>query len=139
MIYSLKKNGVNNFKWLNYIESIFNDTGLRYIFENQIEFIDNQLITQVLRDQFIQKWFSDIRVSSRGIFYSTFKKEFGLEKYLIKLPEQNRVWICKLRTSNLPIPIETGRWFNILKEARICTLCQMTLEMSFICYLHAKT
>lgn len=74
LLYSLKSNGIQSFNWLNCIESIFNDVGLSYIFENQIGFIDVKYITQILHDQFIQKWFSDIENSSRGEFYSLFKK-----------------------------------------------------------------
>jgi hypothetical protein len=74
LLYSLKSNVIQPFNWLNCIESIFNDVGLSYIFENQIGFIDVKYITQILHDQFIQKWFSDIENSSRGEFYSVFKK-----------------------------------------------------------------
>lgn len=91
LLYSLKSNGFQSFKWLNCIESIFNDVGLSYIFENQIGFIDVKYITQILHDQFIQKWFSDIENSSRGEFYGLFKKNFRLENYLLKLPVQNRI------------------------------------------------
>jgi hypothetical protein len=118
LLYSLKSNGIQSFKWLNCIESIFNDVGLSYIFENQIGFIDVKYITQILHDQFIQKWFSDIENSSRGEFYSLFKNNFGLENYLPKLPVQNRIWMTKLRTCNLRIPIETGRWTNIPRQER---------------------
>jgi hypothetical protein len=54
----LPTNGIQSFKWLNCIESIFNDVGLSYIFENQIGFIDVKYITQILHDLFSQKWFS---------------------------------------------------------------------------------
>jgi hypothetical protein len=35
---------------------------------------------------------------------------------LIKIPCNLRIWITKLRTSNLKILIETGRWRNIPVE-----------------------
>ena len=35
---------------------------------------------------FKSAWFSDIENSSRGEFYSLFKRNFGLENYLPKLP-----------------------------------------------------
>jgi hypothetical protein len=35
LLFSLKQNGVYTFKWLNFIESIFNDTGMGYVFANQ--------------------------------------------------------------------------------------------------------
>jgi hypothetical protein len=39
--------------------------------------------------------------------------DFGLENYLVRLNEKTRIWMTKLRASNLRIPIETGRWYNI--------------------------
>ena len=32
-------------------------------------------------------------------------------------------WITKFRTSNLRLPIETGRWYNIPREDRKCIFC----------------
>ena len=66
-----------------------------------------QELKQKLCDQFIQKWFSDIRNSSRGQFYKLFKTDIYFENYLSRLSFQNRFWITKLRTSNLRLPIET--------------------------------
>jgi hypothetical protein len=48
----------------------------------------------------------------------SFKKDFGLENYLVRLNEKTRIWITKLRASNLRIPIETGRWYNIPNMAK---------------------
>ena len=89
------------------------------------------ILNQTLQDQFIQKWYSDMEHSSRGQYYFSFKNDFGLENYLIRLSEHARVSITKLRTSNLKIPIETGRWNNIPKEDRICNLCKEALGDEF--------
>ena len=138
LLYSLKSNGIQSFKWLNCIESIFNDVGLSYIFENQIGFINVKYITQILHEQFIQKWFSDIENSSRGEFYSLFKKNFGLENYLLKLPVQNRIWMTKLRTCNLRIPIETGRWTNIPRQERTWTFCNDNVGNEFHVFFYVQ-
>ena len=75
---------------------------------------------RILQDQFIQSWFSDMNKSSRGQFYGMFKNEFKLEPYLLKLSQVNFTWLCKLRTCNMKIPIETGRWVNMPQEKRLC-------------------
>ena len=93
---------------------------LRYIFPNQGGYFDKNMVKQILRDQFIHKWHSDINNSSRGPFYSGFKNYFCLENYLLRLSEYNRKWITKFRTTNLRLPIETGRWYNIPRENRKC-------------------
>ena len=63
--------------------------------------------------------------ASRGELYLSFKRDFCLEGYLVKLNKQRRVQLSKLRRSNLKFPIEAGRWLNIPREDRICTLCDM--------------
>jgi len=57
--------------------------------------------------------------SSRGNTY----KLFGLDSYPLKLHKGDIITICKLRTSNFKLPIETGRWSNVPIHERICTLC----------------
>jgi hypothetical protein len=112
-----------NFKWIKCVESIFNEVGLGYIFQCQVGYFDKNMVKQILRDQFIQKWHSDINNSSRGQFYSGFKNDFCLENYLLRLSEYNRKWITKFRTSNLRLPIETGRWYNIPRADRKYNFC----------------
>ena len=60
------------FKWLNYIKSIFERTGLNYLWNQQQPVHSVKLkfaVKQNLTDQFIQNWFNQIETSSRGIFY----------------------------------------------------------------------
>ena len=121
----LKQKGHNSFRWINYVESIFNDIGLGYIFASQFGYYDKNILKQTLQGQFIQSWFSDIENSSRGQFYSLFKTEHILEKYLLNLPENYRIWITKLRTCNLKIPIETGQWLNVPRHECICNFCNI--------------
>ena len=61
--------------------------------------------------------------TSRGLFYLTFKEEFKLEPYLLRLHQESRIHFTKLRLSNLKIPVETGRWYDIQRENRICHKC----------------
>ena len=139
LLFSLKQNGVYTFKWLNFIESIFNDTGMGYVFANQDDSDYKLLLEQILQDQYIQKWHHDMQLSSRGKFYSTFKENLCFEKYLIKIPYNLKIWITKLRTSNLKIPIETGRWRNIPVLKNVYVICAMKiLETKFIIYLFAS-
>ena len=45
-------------------------------------------VEQRLKDQYIQKWQSDIRESSKGQIYNIFKTDFGPEKFLNLLPKE---------------------------------------------------
>jgi hypothetical protein len=47
------------------------------------------------------------------IFASRFKTELKLENCLLRLHPVHRNYICKLRTSNIKFPIETGRWVGL--------------------------
>ena len=88
IMFTLSINDQSKFKWIEYIKSICDECGLSFIWQDQIPF-DRKLLKktflQILKDQFIQKWISQMNNSSRGEFYSEYKKEFGLEKYLIVL------------------------------------------------------
>lgn len=48
---------------------------------------------------------------------------FGQETYLKKLPNDLRFIFRKFRTCNHKLPIETGRWNNLERCHRICSLC----------------
>ena len=88
LLLCLNNNGAQTFKWLNYGESIFNDSGLGYIFHSQdsSEYTRIKLLlNQTLKDQFIQRWTSEMINSSRGQFYSNFKTDFSFENYLTRL------------------------------------------------------
>jgi hypothetical protein len=73
---------------MNYVESILNRAGLGYIFINQVGYCDKTNLSQILTDQFVSSWYNDIENSSRGQFYGSFKKDFGLENYLVRLNEK---------------------------------------------------
>lgn len=127
LLYNLHNTGICTSKWLMHVKTILDSIGLSYIWDSQhtLKIADvKYFIKQILCDQFIQKWYSEIEKSSRGqLFYSLFKNDFGLEKYLIKLSKENRLYITKLRCSNIKFPIETGRWSNTPREDRLCNLC----------------
>jgi hypothetical protein len=127
LMFNLQTNDGYDFRWISHIRSVFDRTGLGYIFTSQIhvKFCNlKPLLFERLRDQFIQVWFSDIENSSRGQLYAAFKTEFCYENYLSRLSEFGRKQISKLRTSNCKMPIETGRWQNISRKDRICNLCR---------------
>jgi hypothetical protein len=63
------------FKWLHLIKSIFERTGLNYLWNQQQPVHSVQLkfiVEQNLTDQFIQNWFNQNENSSRGEFYGKF-------------------------------------------------------------------
>ena len=59
---------------------------------------------------------SNLKASS----YKLFKENCEFEGYLDLLNDNERILLCKFRTTNHRLIIETGRWQNIDREDRIC-------------------
>ena len=51
------------------------------------------------------------------------KESFEFENYFKNLDDKNIVTLCRFRTVNHKLPIESGRWQNIARENRKCLLC----------------
>ena len=114
--------------WIDCVHRIFDSCGLSHIWNEQFYYHLNQdwvtaVVKQRLQDQFIQKWYSDINSSSKGILYKTFKTNFEYENYLSILPLKFRKILVKFRTTNHRLPVELGRWTGIPLNERLCTLC----------------
>ena len=83
-----------NFKWITYLKSIFDNTGLSYIWIQQYPADLKQLkatVKQKLTDEFIQNLSKQIKNSSRGEFYEFFIEEFGLENYVLNIVQKERL------------------------------------------------
>ena len=115
-----------SFKCIQFVKKIFNDCGYNYIWDTQ-NFINidwlKTVIKQRLTDQFIQNWNSTVQNSSKAINYRIFKTQFEFEEYFNILDHKDAISFCRFRTTNNKLPIETGRWRNIVRENRLCTLC----------------
>ena len=108
------------------LDDVLDDVGLSYIWNNQFCNNTKWIVAKVkntLRDQYIQKWHANIDSSSKGVIYKTFKTIFCLKKYLLLLQPKQWKPILKLRTSNLYLPVETGRWNDTERHEIKYTLC----------------
>ena len=86
---------------------------------------------KTLQDQFIQTWHYQLEISTKALNYKLFKNVFCFEEYLSILPYSASLQLCKLRTSNHKLPIETGRYTNTPRGERTCTLCHQNLGDEF--------
>lgn len=67
---------------------------------------------------------SNLTTDSKLYLYKHLKTDFGIEKYLLNESSfKNRQIITKFRVSDHPLEIEVGRYRNILRENRLCTVC----------------
>ena len=113
-------------QWMNQLQNILNECGLTYIWINQVfpseEWIKLTVRT-ILQDQYKQTWHSNIYNCPKTINYRIFKTDHAFENYFNTLEEKDLLVFSKFRMINHKLPIECGRWKNIPRESRICTLC----------------
>ena len=114
--------------WLKSIKSLLECCGLAGVWASQSFMSANWLknkVKQVLQDQFIQKWRSELNNMSSCDVYVNFKETFELEKYLIVLDGMSTAKnaLCKFRCNNARIPKVVGRYRGIPRDQRICQLC----------------
>jgi hypothetical protein len=57
-----------------------------------------------------------MRVLPKAINYRLFKDNFEFENYFNILEDKDIYTLCKFRTTNHTLPIETGPWSKLLME-----------------------
>ena len=126
--------GNYDFKWVKCINDILVSIGKVNLFHANI--INNPQavrlpIKRTLLDLYIQEWCTKLTESSKSRNYSCFKYDICLEEYLKTLPRKFYLPLCKFRTSNHKLPVETGRWENIPLNDRKCTFCNRDIGDEF--------
>ena len=80
-------------------------------------------VLQTSQDQYKQLWSASVNESSKCVNYRIFKTEHKFENYLLNLPFKLRKSFINYRLCNNKLPTENGRWLNIDRNLRKCTLC----------------
>ena len=114
------------FKWFSYVKSILTSVGRNdiWIHQDRINtFSLNLSIKQILIDQYLQQWRSNLGNSHKGRNYNILKDNIALENYFKILPNNLYLNLVRFRTGNHKLPVETGRWNNIEYNERKCSLC----------------
>ena len=94
------------------------------------------ILKQRIRDQFLQKWSSEINISSKCINYRMFETSLHLEDYLLTLSYHQRCTMARFRCRNHNLPIESGCGTNIplnLRVGELCTALGDEFHFLFIC------
>ena len=94
------------------------------------------IIQQRLNDVYMQNIFAIVSQSSKGELYQHITDGCILQSYLsTTIDFKYRKEITKFRISNHRLNIEFGRYKNIMRQQRVCTLCDhndMEDEFHFI-------
>ena len=125
--YMLKTNVQS--KWISEIKKILNHCGRQEAWLNQFSYVNKHLkteIQQILLDQNLQNWNSQLQESHKGKYYAVIKESLSLEKRLLKLNKSEYLTFIKYRSSNHFLPVEQGRFNNIDYSDRKCRLCNST-------------
>ena len=129
-----------NLPWTSGINTILKSNGMLQSFltsntDNDVKANKKQkpignLIFQRISDQFHQNAFKTIRgEGSKLKTYSTLKNRIGIETYLTDIQNiKHRCAMTKLRLSNHPLLIETGRHCKIERQLRFCPFCPTMIE-----------
>ena len=78
---------------------------------------------KVMKAAFSEYWKSNIVTNGRLEFYNKHKQVFEFEEYLHTHTFDKRKAIAKLRCSDHELEIEKGRHKKILRQTRLCKLC----------------
>ena len=122
----LYRSGVYLSPWLEYVRSILIECGLSGVWMSQSVNNSNgimNIVEQKLKDLWITKWYSNISVKGICSSYQIYKEVYGIEEYLLKLNKNDRIYISKLRTGNIQLPVIKGRYSGIIREERYCDMC----------------
>ncbi len=90
-------------------------------FLDQIQLKD--MVKIRLKDQFEQKWASEINTNSKCILYKSFKTKLKFENYLLLFNGYYRKCLIRFRLCNHKLAVEKGRYNNIERHRRYCDIC----------------
>ena len=82
-------------------------------------------VKAILKRKYLSDWINKREMYCNGKLdvYTKLKNNFGLEKYLLLLPFEQRRKLSKLRTSSHKLQVERGRYVGTPREQRICKKC----------------
>ena len=114
--------------WASHIRCLLERYGFSFVWISQgVGDVDvfMEIFKTKLQEHFKNTWFTDIGNTSKLAIYSTFEREFELERYLnFKIIKSNRQALSRLRCSSHMLQIEVGRHKNMLMADRLCVFCK---------------
>ncbi len=82
-----------------------------------------------LKNSFCEQWPNQIQNVSKLCTYIKFKSCYGKDPYVCTVYNRgHRAILAKFRSEIPPLSIETGRFQNIPREFRLCTMCNDVIE-----------
>ena len=130
LAYKMHKDGYYTCKWMYKVVGILTEMNRLEIIDNKI-FVPSNVLTQVYktyaREKFIDSWKTRLVNLTKCDLYQLYKVSFEQEKYLSVLPPNLATVLCKYRTSNHKLEVETGRHVRpiVPRFDRKCRKCEL--------------
>lgn len=146
MLYNLDQNGRRT--WASSIRELLGKFGFGHVWVQQgVGNVDIFLNVFKLRvtNYYISVWKNDLRNSSQLAVYSSFKNELVCQQYLNVITiRKYATALARIRCSNHPLAIETGRYSGNEISERVCEVCRLqknllVLEDEYHLTLHCET
>ena len=141
----LAGNNYNGQNWAFQIKNMLNNLGFSHVWNNQEQNdIPFNEIKQRIIDQTNQEILMANTTSSKLETYCLFKLDTSCESYLNKITlNKYKFALSRFRLSIHNLALETGRYYNIPKENRLCSFCNMNkIESEYhfllVCPLYAE-
>ena len=138
-------NNYNGQNWAFQIKNMLNNLGFSHVWNNQEQNdIPFNEIKQRIIDQTNQEILMANTTSSKLKTYCLFKLDTSCESYLNTITlNKYKFALSRFRLSSHNLALETGRYYNIPKENKICTFCNMNkIESEYhfllVCPLYAE-
>ena len=129
------ENGANN--WASKVKILLQNYGLGYAW-NRPELLDKSFLPifkQRAIDNFIQKWYGEVKSNQVLRVYQHLKQSFGYEQYLDEITVKGmRSKLTQIRLSSNNLRINSGRYERkkLERQERICNFCdQNDIEDEF--------
>ena len=118
--------------WITNIKKLLNDCNMyncwlaQSICNNNIHLFKRNVKIN-LEQLYVNTWKNEIYQNQLCYSYRIFKEELMLEKYLTSdiLPLSLCTYLTKFRMCNHKLPIHVGRFNNVPRAERICTVCNV--------------
>ena len=127
LLRNLHEQNIIQSPWLNKIKSILNNSGMNYLWDLDPSYLNKIWLkgTMKIRQSDIgcQELNSEIANSSQCTIYKHIAPQRQMATYLKQLDKTTRLPITKIRCLNNKLPIITGRYQNVNRNERYCTLC----------------
>ena len=139
ILYNLHCKDIHSSGWIKYINTIFQNNGMSYIWATQDFNVDSNNVYKCECDQFKQLWHSRITcdaIDSNNMMYKTFKYSHGKEKYTEILPEHFKKALLQFRIGSHKLPVNNRKHFNVPRADRHCTHCDQSLMGDEIHFLY---